>query len=57
VVFLDLFGALEKIAEILRNMANDGEFVGMLNHLLANAQGMTPTSSISFSSFKKSIYT
>jgi len=38
VVFSDLLGALEEIAEILRSMANDGDFVGMLDHLFANAQ-------------------
>jgi len=38
VVFSNLLGALRKIAEILQNMANDEEFVGMLDHLLDNVQ-------------------
>jgi len=36
-VFSDLLGALRKIAKRLWNMTNDGEFVGMLDHLLDNA--------------------
>jgi len=27
-----------KISKLLQNMANDGEYVGMLDHLIANAQ-------------------
>jgi len=38
VVFSDLLGALGESAKILRNMTNDGEFVGMLDHLIAKAQ-------------------
>jgi len=38
VVFSDLRRALEKIVEILQNMANDKEFFEMLDHLLDNAQ-------------------
>jgi len=37
-IFSDILGALRKIKERLRKMANDGEFIGMLNHLLDNAQ-------------------
>jgi len=37
-VFSNLLEALGKIAKLLQNMANDGEFVGMLDQLLANTQ-------------------
>jgi len=37
-IFSDLLGASRKINERLRKMANDGEFIGMLDHLLDNAQ-------------------
>jgi len=37
-IFSNLLGALRKIAKKLRKMANDKEFIGMLDHLLDNAQ-------------------
>jgi len=37
-VFSDLFQAMSKIIKLFQNMANDGEFVGVMDNLLAEFQ-------------------
>jgi len=37
-IFSDLLGALIKINKRFRKMTNDGEFIGVMEHLLDNTQ-------------------
>jgi len=37
-IFSDLFGAFRKINKKLWKMANDGKFIGVMEHFLENTQ-------------------
>jgi len=55
-IFSNLLGALRKIAEKLRKMANDEEFIGMLDHLLDNAQAKVRFQLVVFFFIYKNLY-